>query len=77
MSGWIAVEDRMPDDGVLVLASGFKSEKFGGGRWIEPVIHEEYCFRPLTIDDQCMYVADLESEMINVTHWMPLPEPPQ
>lgn len=77
MSGWISVEDRVPEPGVVVIASGFKFESYGGGRWVEPVIYGDYDFHPLKDDGEGMYVADIDSGMNEVTHWMPLPEPPK
>lgn len=76
MSGWIKCSDRLPDAGVVVLASGFKFESCGGGRWVEPVIYDEGCYHPLQDAGDGEYVADFDGEMNEVTHWQPLPSPP-
>lgn len=58
---WISVEDRLPENKVRVLL--FDNEGFGvvSGRLIASVWYLES-------------EKDLNS---NVTHWMPLPEPPK
>lgn len=60
-AGWIAVEDELPDERVLVLLSCFENQ-VGVGHWCEGVWY--------TPEPQVVCGTD-------VTHWMPLPEPPQ
>ena len=62
--GWISVEDRLPELGERVLCTDGNC------------VFEQYRVLP-----SCVYgVWDrmgLKSEMQDVTHWMPLPCPPQ
>lgn len=64
MSEWISVKDRLPELGERVLCTDGHC------------VFEQYRVLP-----SCVYgVWDrmgLKSEMQDVTHWMPLPEPPQ
>jgi len=60
-SGWISVEERLPEDGGLVLVHG-GCAYCKNGEWMS-VMDEGYR-RPQTI-------------LWTVTHWMPLPEPPE
>jgi hypothetical protein len=61
MIEWISVEDRMPEEGVHNWVLGYTP----------------YAFYV------CAYVKikgswhDREFQLINITHWMPLPEPPE
>ena len=61
MDDWISVEDRLPDNDLLVLA---------------------YIFNPYTIDSWITTGVRYNGSSwsgnghCNVTHWMPLPEPP-
>ena len=73
MSEWISVEDRLPeskDDGVLVYFSETGS--------IETVHIQDY-FDDITAGinraGQQVYTKWYKHQ--NVTHWMPLPEPPE
>jgi hypothetical protein len=58
---WIPVEERLPDDGVRVLA------------WDR---HGE-CLRVAYIDSIFYAVGFDDDTPICVSHWMPLPEPPE
>ena len=62
--GWISVEDRLPELGERVLCTDGNC------------VFEQYMVLP-----SCVYgVWDrmgLKSEMQDVTHWMPMPWPPQ
>ena len=62
--GWISVEDRLPELGERVLCTDGNC------------VFEQYRVLP-----SCVYgVWDrmgLKSEMQDVTHWMPMPLPPQ
>jgi Protein of unknown function (DUF551) len=60
---WISVKDRLPEEGTLVL------------------IHRTG--EPLSVDytvdipsEGPIWACLLQDEMYKVTHWMPLPEPP-
>jgi hypothetical protein len=58
---WVAVEDKMPESGQCVLLYSTKSG-VGEGAWISAKGHFEQ-WRWNTI-------------LTNVSHWMPMPEPP-
>lgn len=77
---WISVDDSLPeiDVDVLILASKFKpfNESYGvsftgfindSGFWCANVSHVEGCYERV--------VESFDHE--DVTHWMPLPEPPE
>ena len=63
MSEWISVKDKMPEDGIRVLTYADNSAMFVASR------------------DDGWYVDTGEyyysSPLTNITHWMPLPEPPK
>ena len=73
MDNWISVEDRLPelhDDGVLVYFS-----ETGG---IETVHIEDY-FKPITagVNEAGEQLYSKWYLACAVTHWMPLPPPPE
>ena len=76
-NGWIRVEDELPEDGALVLAYGrFNGETYGlgelmiaAGTWSGPF--GEYTASISMVADA--YFA----ELVDVTHWMPIPAPPK
>ena len=61
MEKWISVNDRVPEDGLDVIIYS-ESDGVKAGVWYS----DEYGFE---YPDQGFPIA--------VTHWMPLPEPPQ
>lgn len=69
MNNWISVEDRLPEEKVNVLVAGYAYNKPGGEYWQS--IGARYDGR---------WVEDAEDvgywEKHPVTHWQPLPEPP-
>ncbi|HAU9416864.1 TPA: DUF551 domain-containing protein [Escherichia coli] len=64
--GWISCSDRMPDDGqhVIILCDGafVLYAQYRDSEFFDVVRNGEEFF---------------ETQSRNVTHWMPLPEPPQ
>ncbi|EMJ3909546.1 DUF551 domain-containing protein [Escherichia coli] len=64
--GWISCSDRMPDDGqhVIILCDGafVLYAQYRDGEFFDVVRDGDEFF---------------ETQSRNVTHWMPLPEPPQ
>lgn len=65
--GWISCSDRMPEDTKMLLA--FSQGKIVAAYWnwvINPIDYKKY--RAFTYLSG--YILD------DVTHWMPLPEPP-
>ena len=87
MNEWISVKDRLPDEEQEVLLCTRETETYGrhnekkrsyrevyigyfdGTYWLT-----NYCYG-------CEYIFRMEekypNETIEVTHWMPLPEPPK
>lgn len=65
-AGWISCSERMPDDGqhVIILCDGafVLYAQYRDGEFFDIVRNGEEFF---------------ETQSRNVTHWMPLPEPPQ
>lgn len=63
---WISVKDRLPDEGKLVLT--FNAEQKG---------YDDYCLDYVILINTeptgYIWACDLNYD---VTHWMPLPEPP-
>lgn len=64
MSEWISVKERLPEIGVSVLAL----DRFGN-------IHNRYMYR--CGDGGAAWTAEHLVSREDVTHWMPLPEPPK
>ncbi len=62
---WISVEERLPENGRVLCVR--KSEAFPGQRYVYILTADHGEFR-----DGAIFTADG-----NVTHWMPLPEPPK
>ncbi|EGO8937019.1 DUF551 domain-containing protein [Escherichia coli] len=64
--GWISCSERVPEDGqhVIILCDGafVLYAQYRGGEFFDVVRNGEEFF---------------ETQSRNVTHWMPLPEPPQ
>lgn len=65
MSEWISVKDRLPKPGERILLS---SKKFVGEGWINGTLNK--FFRYDGIEWSKIFIE-------NITHWMPLPEPPE
>ena len=69
MQGWIKCSERMPEIGVKVLCFPKGDEPihatFGGNYWRQDV---SWCVSNDFIDNTIV---------TDVTHWQPLPEPPQ
>ena len=67
---WISVDERMPER--EVLAANFAPRTYGYKEYIIGYVSEEKC----TEHGKCCASNDYEI-LYNVTHWMPLPEPPK
>ena len=63
MSKWIKCSDRLPEEGQRVLAS----------RVNEP-LHVDYMIDLSPAPP--IWACIMEDEYAEITHWMPLPEPP-
>ena len=61
---WIPVTERLPEVGTTVLTL----DKFGH-------IHDRYMYRHQ--DGTALFTAEYLVTSKDVTHWMPLPEPPE
>lgn len=75
MDGWIKIEDRLPDNvgEYIVYAQDENSSANEGIWWENVVIVAEYAFGEWTWRENS---NDFDITDI-VTHWMPLPEPPE
>ena len=60
---WISIQDRLPDDMQEVIVYSVDGGVESG------VYYSEGCFD--------YYDVSNRSILVNVTHWMPLPNPPQ
>ncbi len=71
LTGWISVNDRMPEseDFVLVIASGNPKSNI--------TLQNAYELAEYSKEEGWIFEGWLEWEDANVTHWMPLPEPPK
>ena len=78
MSEWISVEDRLPEKNVRVWAHYEASENHSGltwwrsGQWFAAWWGDRWSNR---IELQAM--AELCCDSLKITHWMPLPAPPE
>ena len=66
---WISVEERLPriNERVIVCNRHFKTNALGVG--IDKLT--------LYVNDEPVWLSELDSSKGAVTHWMPLPEPPK
>lgn len=62
---WISVEDRMPKPFVSVLVYMPEERPL-------PTVHEGFLAR-----EGMWYANHFDREPMEITHWMPLPEPPE
>lgn len=71
MSEWISVKERLPDDNHDTLLVCLLAK------------HEDAPSGEVVVDTDAFYTSDGEfrfwsgSNVYEVTHWMPLPEPPK
>ena len=71
MSGWISVKDRLPDGPQRVLVNIKECGRLVcglSGNW-----NEEDVFIPY----RWGCINDIDFDLSDVTHWMPLPQPPK
>ena len=72
MSEWISVKDRLPNYDTWVI--GYTHDQFGSH--VEYVDYQTNENRVSTKKAICWW-EDTDGCQIEVTHWMPLPEPPE
>lgn len=88
MSEWISVKDRFPEsyEEVLLVVKHYKGSLFVHGfavyeyGWPSDAYYFEYWIPNVNIEDQGITIK-IENTLLKlsqdqVTHWMPLPEPP-
>lgn len=71
---WISVEERLPDG--EVLAANFAPGTYGYKEYLIGYVSVVKCTEPDWEKGKCYATNDFEI-LNNVTHWMPLPEPPK
>lgn len=71
---WISVEEQMPDS--VVLAANFAPGTYGYKEYIIGYVDAVKCTEPDWYRGKCYATNDHEI-LDNVTHWKPLPEPPE
>lgn len=71
MSNWINVDDKIPEIDQYVLTDCWSIAIFKG------VLNNHPNFKDGTLDWERDYYDPFGDLIGNVTHWMPLPEPPK
>lgn len=71
--GWISCEEQLPEENVLVLCYARSTTGEGNNYFLGALAHGEFWF--LKVND----IGHLSCPVLHweVTHWMPLPEPPR
>lgn len=69
---WISVEDRRPEDGQVVLCYG-RDPHINGNPWRRYVVRYKADVPPFGEEWDNSDRGAIQS----VSHWMPLPEPPE
>ena len=64
---WISVKDRHAPSMETVLLSDGKNVSIGWNESVQPEESAAYC----------RWMGNPEVDLENITHWMPLPEPPK
>lgn len=70
---WISVEDEYPDYKTAVLAYGQRWKSYNEKAEPFPMLHVAYTKG----EDEGWFTYGEKSHVYPVTHWMPLPEPPE
>ena len=70
-SEWISIEDRLPENHTPVLIKERWEDDIGIAYLLEHEWQEQH------INHVCTGNATCNFEVPEVTHWMPLPEPPE
>lgn len=81
MSEWVSVDDRLPNDGMNVLAKQLNNENIKIAYIKSQYWHEYYedCVAVEGVIDNsiCKVKTNDFDSWLAITHWMPLPEPPK
>lgn len=87
MSEWISVKERLPEDDTAVLIYTNETEVYGRHREKQKIYHNIYAaiydgdrwYTYWCWGSKYIYKTNEESpnDTVEVTHWMPLPEPPE
>lgn len=87
LGGWISVKDKLPEDDQEVILCTRETETYGKHREKKKIYKNIYIgyfdgYEWLTsYCHGCEYIFKMNekypNETIEVTHWMPLPEPPK
>jgi hypothetical protein len=76
---WISVDERLPDENTCVFAG--KAGYYGVFQhsWIDEDAGYQWCKVYETIDfpDEWGKDAEFDDDYSWITHWMPLPDPPE
>ena len=75
MTDWISCNDRLPEEGVSVLVCGFKGHETGASMWVAAQV--EIAGHSIWAADAPWPDAEWTTENAEVTHWQPLPAPPE
>ena len=70
---WVSVDERLPEENVLVIVADWCNYDLGIGR-LEPIGGGHYQWVVGEIDG-VIYLHG--NSFKRISHWMPLPEPPQ
>lgn len=74
---WISVKDKLPESGSTVLVLWDNKYLYNGNEIHNYRIQTAICCNE-NDGTKCFIVNDTYyAEVINVTHWMPLPQPPK
>lgn len=77
MNNWISVKDRLPEDRQMVLIS-IPDELFGQICHVAEFTLDEFGDKHIWQTINGSHPAyTLYANILGVTHWMPLPEPPK
>ena len=69
MSEWISVKEKLPDHLQIVLAINLNDTM--------AVVRCDHHVNGSKLIDYVFMWPDLRFQFMNITHWMPLPEPPK
>ena len=75
---WISVEDRLPDEGEVVSVYEALTKEVYTGKLVTNYTHYcKYCNRGIEGKEVTIWDTPIAEDFSDVTHWMPLPEPPE